>query len=330
MSTKVRVYPSAKSNILASRNSYGRNYNRSSRFVMASTGSGAEFEAYLENVLSNGIESSSNVLSSAQMIGGSQLESISNDLSRYLGSKAGLNAAITVNIGDSSYGFIYESSEDGELYLVNDTGDQLAVGHQDILDFILRAYDVTPEVLSATNTSGLASQSVMGNDSSEITMDYMQQVADHIELYLATDFPIEDVEVSVDSSGISIIKTLDEDGNFDEGRIEMYELMGGDAEGEAFNFAQEFYAQYPEINSSTDVSAANASAASDKEDPEFLEIYSELLNTLNDMGYDTNTEEVASVCYEGAQDIVNPGGDSYPVEDWLNNSKDILEGLPRK
>lgn len=88
------------------------------------------------------------------------------------------------------------------------------------------------------------------------------------------------------------------------------------------------------LMSSTDVNASTNKSDS-IEDPEFLEIYSEVLNTLYREGYDPNSEDTAqyaSAAAEYIQTVREETGEDYSVERWLRDTKmnypEDLEALP--
>ena len=77
------------------------------------------------------------------------------------------------------------------------------------------------------------------------------------------------------------------------------------------------------LMSSTDVNASTIESDS-IEDPEFLEIYSEVLNTLYREGYDPNSEDTAqyaSAAAEYIQTFREETGEDYSVEQWFRDTK---------
>lgn len=88
----------------------------------------------------------------------------------------------------------------------------------------------------------------------EVNNDYFSDLAAAITTEFEANYPgvASDIEVSSDSSGVSIRYNYPDDENFDEGYIQSDE-MSGDIEADAHDFAEEFYTN---LNFEGDVSAA--------------------------------------------------------------------------
>lgn len=133
-------------------------------------GSTEQFINMLENKIASfkGNANSENIESS---------ESISETLSELerrildsVGSKAGVYNALAINLGDGDFAWIFEN-DDGEFQMIGSSGNPIAEGDSDILDYISTSWGVE----SACNTSGISAKpDVYASSDNEVANQVLQ------------------------------------------------------------------------------------------------------------------------------------------------------------
>ena len=157
--------------------------------ITCSKGTGMQFENAVRQVLDD--VNSCDSMPGDQPIEASvdtpeDIDSLAQQILQVVGSNAGCAPALSINLGDSSFAWVYEDS-DGEFGLVGDDGDPLAHGADDIINFIADSWgknlgknvdnpfwsdevfddvyeDVNDDINSSTNTSNIAAAPVLSSD----------------------------------------------------------------------------------------------------------------------------------------------------------------------